>query len=133
MQHLMTRSLAILLLATSTILAGCVGTMDKAMGNMQHAAGGPDTGDIAPGANKTLTFDTLGTIAMHCHPHPFMLHNVTVTNDPPAPAHVHIVDGLETRAYAFEPQNITIGKGSVVTYHNHGTNTHTATLKPADM
>lgn len=133
----MTRTLVYFLVtATSTLLAGCMGGMggmSPNMGNMEHAAGGPDTGDIAPGANKTLTFDTLGTIAMHCHLHPFMLHNVTVTAEAAAPAHVHIVDGADKSAYAFDPQNITVGKGSVVTYHNHGTNTHTATLKPADM
>lgn len=129
----MPRPLAILLVATSPVLAGSAGAMDKSMGNMQHAAGGPDTGDISPGASKTLTFDTVGTIAMHCHPHPFMLHNVTVTNCPAAPAHVHIVDGPDASAYGFEPQNVTVGKGSLVPYHNHGTNTHTATLKPGDM
>ena len=109
------------LLALAAGLAGCLAP------SAGHAHAGLDTGDIAPGGEATLTYDHVGTFAMHCHPHPYMEHVVTVTDDAPAPAHVHILDGDEPGAYRFEPADLSVGKGSVVTYHNHGRLTHTAT------
>lgn len=88
-----------------------------------------DTGDIPPGEERTLVYEKAGALDMHCHPHQWMLHNVTVTDDPPAEFHVHIVDGIDESEFRFEPSNLTIGKGSRVTYHNHGNFTHTATQK----
>ena len=37
-----------------------------------------DTGDIAPGASQSLTFDTPGTYSYSCTPHPWMLGQVIV-------------------------------------------------------
>lgn len=111
------------LVAIAVVLAGCAAPANSHDGHDDAL----DTGDIAPGATATLTYDALGTFAMHCHPHPWMKHNVTVTADAPGAVHVHIHDGGAPGDYRFEPTNITIGKGSVVTYHNHGNMTHTAT------
>jgi len=36
------------------------------------------TGDIAPGASKTTTFDTPGTFPYHCIYHPMMVGTITV-------------------------------------------------------
>lgn len=112
----------ITLVTAALLFAGCAAPADH-----KGHDGTMDTGDIAAGASATLTYDALGTHAMHCHPHPWMKHNVTVTHDAPESAHVHIRDGDHAGQFLFEPANITIGKGTVVTYHNHGNTTHTAT------
>jgi plastocyanin len=100
------------------VLAGCLGT-----------GAALDTGDIAPGGSATLTFRKAGSYDMHCHPHPFMEHVVTVTEDGPAEAHVHIEDGNTTLEYRFVPDVVVVRPGGVVTYHNHGELPHTATIK----
>jgi plastocyanin len=118
------RTAPVLLAALAVLLAGCA-TPQAAHGGHEDSL--LDTGDIAPGASATLTFAHVGQLAIHCHPHPFMEHAVTVTDDAPTEAHVHIHDGEQPGDYRFEPANLTVGAGSVVTYHNHGTLTHTAT------
>lgn len=114
-----------ILLAVSLALSGCAS-------NPEHQARGLDTGDIAPNGERSLTFETSGRVEIHCHPHQWMLHNVTVTEDAAADLHVHIVDGIDEAEYRFEPANLTVGKGSRVSYHNHGNFTHTATQKADD-
>lgn len=88
-----------------------------------------DTGLIEPGANATLRFDELGTYAGHCHPHPWMLQNVTVEQGAPTIAHVDIVDGKDISEFGFEPSQIRIAPGGSVMYHNIGALAHTATLE----
>lgn len=84
---------------------------------------------IAPGASKSLTFATAGVYMMHCHPHPFMLQNITVVDGYAGPKTVEvlIVDGAQTNEYRFVPENIVIGAGTKVTYKNVGAQPHTAT------
>lgn len=114
-----------ILLAISLVLSGC-------SSNPPDHGGSLDTGDIAPNAERSLTFGTSGRVEIHCHPHQWMLHNVTVTEDAAAEFHVHIVDGIDEADFRFEPANLTVGNGSRVTYHNHGNFTHTATQKADD-
>jgi plastocyanin len=38
-----------------------------------------DSGSLDPGATFSLTFDTPGTFAYHCTPHPWMKATITVT------------------------------------------------------
>lgn len=91
---------------------------------------GLDTGDIAPGAEKSLMFHEAGTFELHCHPHPWMEHRVSVVEGGPASARVLILDDPSNdTAFRFEPQNVTIGVGGTVTYANMGTFAHTATQK----
>lgn len=97
-----------------------------------HSTSGLDTGDIPPSKTETLTFSHPGELAIHCHPHPWMQQNVTVTSDAPDEVHVHIVDGIDENEYRFEPANIIVGAGTRVVYHNHGDFTHTATQKTDD-
>ena len=42
------------------------------------SAGNFDTGSIAPGESKTITFDTAGNLSYICSFHPFMTGTVTV-------------------------------------------------------
>ena len=119
------RARVLALAVVPLLLAGCAS-------NPEHHAAGLDTGDIAPNAEKTMMFDASGLIEMHCHPHQWMLHNVTVTDEPAGEFHVHIVDGIDEQEFRFEPSNLTVGTGSRVTYHNHGNFTHTATQKAVD-
>lgn len=42
-------------------------------------SGGPNSGDIAPGASYSFTFSTVGTFNYHCAIHPSMLGKVVVT------------------------------------------------------
>lgn len=109
----------LLLAAGAVLLAGCAG--------LGGGHGSLDTGAIPPGEERTLTFSETGTVGIHCHPHPFMKQAVTVTDAPAAPAHVHVLDGAQEGEYRFDPQELTVGRGSVVTYHNHGAQAHTAT------
>lgn len=110
----------------SLLLAGCAGRADD------HAAA-LDTGSIAPGAEATLTFAHQGVVALHCDPHPFMEHTVTVEEGGAREAHVHILDGNATDEYRFEPRAIAVAPGAVVTYHNHGALVHTASEMTAGM
>lgn len=97
-----------------------------------HGAG-LDTGNIASGDEAVLTFATSGVLPLHCHPHPWMMHNVTIAEGGPLEAHVHIVDNKTAlEGWRFEPENLTVGIGARVTYHNHGNQTHTATQKTTD-
>lgn len=83
---------------------------------------------IQPGASKTLTYATAGVYRMHCHPHPAMLHNVTVIDGYAGPKNVEvaITDGATPKESRFVPENIVIGAGTVVTYKNVGQQPHTA-------
>lgn len=109
--------------AVAFALAGCTGTPD---GTDQGGTRALDTGTIPPGAEKTLTFPEPRAYNLHCDPHPFMRHNATAQAGGVSTAHVHILDGKTTDEYRFDPQNITVSPGAVVTYHNHGSLEHTA-------
>jgi len=37
-----------------------------------------NTGDVAPGETKSVTFDTPGTYTYNCSPHPWMIAQVIV-------------------------------------------------------
>lgn len=92
-----------------------------------------DTGLIPPGGEATLTVEAAGILELHCDPHPFMTHNVTVEPGGPPTEHVHIFDGPTQAEYRFEPQKVRVAPGAVVTYHNHGTFGHTASQMTASM
>jgi plastocyanin len=100
----------------ATVLAGCAGGHDHL-----------DTGTIAPGEQKALTFAEAGVYELHCHPHPFMLHTVTVVDGGPAEVLVKIHDGATVEEYRYEPRNVTVGVGGRVVYLNAGREPHTAT------
>lgn len=95
--------------------------------------GSTPSGYIQPGASKTLMYGTSGVYTMHCHPHPYMLHNVTVIDGYAGPkkVEVSIVDGASVGEYRFVPQNIVIGTNTTVTYKNVGAQPHTATTMGA--
>lgn len=114
------------LLALAATLAGCA-----APGAGGHPALG--TGLVQPGAEAALAFELAGTFALHCDPHPFMEHDVTVAEGAPTIAHVHILDGNATSEYRFDPQELRVGPGAVVTYHNHGALAHTASERTEGM
>lgn len=120
---------ATLLSAVALAMAGCASSAH----DMRSMGGTIDTGDITPGESKTLTFAGQGTVTIHCHPHPFMKQTVHVTGEPASATHVHIVDGNATDDYAFDAKDIAVGRGSLVTYHNHGALTHTATNEMGGM
>lgn len=113
------------LLVLTLTLAGCASTT---MGD--HAMGALDTGSIAPGARAILAFHEEGVYAMHCHPHPWMKHTVTVVADGPATAQVEIIDDPTNETmFRYEPQTVTISTMGHVTYVNRGMHAHTATLE----
>jgi plastocyanin len=104
-------------------------------------ATGLDTGSkraddyMAPGASSALTFSVAGVYQMHCHPHAnFMRANVTVVDGLVGPKayDVYIEDGATYSDFRFVPENLTVPTGSVVTYHNVGSQAHTATLLVQD-
>lgn len=113
------RRTLVLLTPLAVALAGCA--QDGG-----HAAHALDTGLIPPGETRALTFAGPGPYALHCDPHPYMTHNVTVQEGGPRDAHVHIQDGNATSEYRFEPEALVVAPGAVVTYHNHGALAHTA-------
>lgn len=90
---------------------------------------------LAPGESRTLTFSIAGVYAMHCHPHyQFMRSNVTVIDGLPGPMNydVYIEDGATYKDFRFVPENITVPAGAHVTYHNVGSQAHTATMSSQD-
>lgn len=116
--------LLLLVVAVSGLSAGCL------QGGEHEGHGAElDTGSIQPGEVKLLSYPEAGAFAMHCHPHPFMRHNVTVDDAYAGPSRVHvdILDGQDVASYRFEPANLTVGVGTKVEYHNHGNVTHTST------
>lgn len=94
----------------------------------------PNTGEIMPGASKSVKFTAAGTFEAHCHPHPFMLHNVTVIDGYAGPdkVEVAIVDGKTLGEYLYVPRDIVIAKNTEVTYVNKGSQMHTATVAKAN-
>jgi plastocyanin len=88
-----------------------------------------NTKEILAGASATLKFDKAGVYNMHCHPHPFMLSNVTVIEGYSGPAEVtvYINDGASTGEFRYVPDLVVIPVGGKVTYKNVGTQMHTAT------
>lgn len=101
---------------------------------------GPDTGSktpsayLQPGQSRAIKFDISGVWQMHCHPHPFMRGNVTVVDgyqDAARQVDVQILDG-GPEGYRFFPENVTLAPGSVVVYHNNGTQPHSATWLQQD-
>lgn len=115
--------LTLVLMAVAFALAGCAGAPDGVDRGGTRAL---DTGTITPGTEKTLTFPEPRAYELHCDPHPFMRHKVTAQAGGAPTAHVHILDGNATAEYRFDPQNLTVDPGAVVTYHNHGALEHTA-------
>lgn len=90
---------------------------------------GLNTTLIQPGASKSLKFAAAGVYGMHCHPHPFMRHNVTVIDgyQGPSKVTVKIVDGDAQSDSRFVPENIVVGVGTEVVYENVGALPHTST------
>ena len=88
-----------------------------------------DTKVFDPGASKSLKFTSAGVYAMHCHPHPFMKHNVTVIDGYQSAARVTVLitDGATNGEYRFSPENIVVGVGTEVVYENVGKLPHSAT------
>lgn len=127
--------------ASATTAASYVWSIGPLPGTVTPKAVKLDTGSakdasdwIAPGASKSITFTEPGSFLMHCHPHPFMLSNVTVVQGYAGPKEVtvKIVDGAELGTYRYVPENILVAPGTVVTYQNDGAQPHTATLMKAD-
>lgn len=94
----------------------------------------PDTGSkdaanyVPPGASSTLKFTTPGSWLMHCHLHPGMQANVSVIEGYQGPAQVDVYVTDER----FVPENIAVGRGTSVVYHNVGKLPHTATAITQD-
>lgn len=111
-------------------------------GTAEVASRALDTKAIQPGAESRLKFPEAGVFNMHCHPHPAMVHNVTVVEgySGPSTVTVYITDGSETSQYRFVPSEAVIPVGGTVVYKNAGTLMHTSTqsgqepaLKSADL
>jgi plastocyanin len=87
-----------------------------------------------PGQSASMVLDQAGIYHFHCHPHPWMLSNVTVVDDGRAPetVTVHFVDGATLGEYHFVPENVTVPKGSTVVYENDGHQAHQTMLLHAD-
>ena len=115
----------LLLPLLGALLAGCAAPAEHAHGD----GGALDTGPLAPGAEAALVFPEAGAYAVHCHPHPWMEQRVEATPGAPAEAHVHVLDGEDPETYRFEPAVLSVAPGGRVTYHNHGTLAHTATVE----
>lgn len=98
-------------------------------GTTEVTEAGLNTKDILAGGSATLKFDKSGVYGIHCHPHPFMLSNVTVIegHSGPAEATVYITDGSTTGEFRFVPEHVVIPVGGKVVYKNVGTQMHTAT------
>lgn len=88
---------------------------------------------IQPGGAKSITYGAAGIYNMHCHPHPTMLHKVTVIDGyvGPKTVDVYITDGAKPDEYRFVPENIVIGVNTTVNYKNVGQQPHTATAMGA--
>lgn len=89
--------------------------------------------DYIPGGGKSasIKYTEAGIYRMHCHPHPYMKHNVTVVDGykGPSTVNVTITDGAKLNEYRFVPEEIIIGKGTTVVYTNVGQLPHSATAE----
>lgn len=91
---------------------------------------GSDPKEYIPGngASESVVYQKSGIYPIHCHPHPWMRHNVTVVDGIPATTiEVLIVDGEKLDQYRYFPENVMVGAGSTVVYKNVGALPHTAT------
>lgn len=98
-------------------------------GTVTLTPAGADTKEIEPGQSAAVKYTSAGVYAMHCHPHPYMKHNVTVVDGYTGPKEVEvkIVDGSALGDFRFVPENVVIPVDGIVTYKNIGTQMHTAT------
>jgi plastocyanin len=91
---------------------------------------------LQPGQSAAIKFTIPGQWQMHCHPHPWMRGNITVVENyanAPAQVDVNIIDdGAHPNEFRYSPENVTIGVGTVVLFHNIGTQPHTATSLAQD-
>jgi plastocyanin len=86
---------------------------------------GVDSGSIAPGATYSLRFDSVGTFAYYCHPHPGMTGEVIVAED--ATTETSASTNVLIKDYAF-PQEIRVRPGAVVNWTNGDKEIHTVTF-----
>ncbi len=94
---------------------------------------------LAKGAKFQWTFMNVGEFAYHCHPHPWMMGNVTVeahadhSHGTAGKTHtVKIVDGATAGEYKYVPENLTVHVGDTIVWVNEGTMGHTVTAKTSD-
>lgn len=87
-----------------------------------HSGGLPDTGSLAKGATKSLTFTAEGVYQYHCHPHPHMVGKVIVASGGAKNATVDI------EQFSFQPGVVRIAPGGSVTFTNKDDIPHTATV-----
>lgn len=81
-----------------------------------------DSGTIAPGDSYSYTFDNTGSVNYICTIHPQMTGSVTIEDD----ASTEDVT-VTIKDFSFNPDNITIGPGTTVTWVNEDDVPHTAT------
>lgn len=120
------RNLAAVLLVLSVAV---VGACSKSSDKVTNPGGGTpkelNSGNIGPGGNFVHTFNTVGVFGYHCSIHPVMVGDVTVqAGSPTTPVAISIVS---MTAGAFTPGSVTVGPGTVVTWTNNHTTTHTVT------
>jgi plastocyanin len=85
-----------------------------------------DSGMVAPGESTTLQFDTAGTFAYVCTPHPWMKGFISVSDTAPSAATMAMVEGnpSDINSWGFAA---SVPAGGSVWWSNQGAQAHTAT------
>jgi MYXO-CTERM domain-containing protein len=83
------------------------------------AHGGPlRSTDLAPGKSWAYFADEVKVISYHCHQHPTMGGELSITATGPRQVNISIVD------YAFAPAKATVRYGGIVNWTNDGAMVH---------
>jgi len=100
------------------------------MGSQGHTVtasdGSFDSGVVAPGATATLEFDTPGTYAYVCTPHPWMKGFVVVSPDASSSPSMAMVEGntSDIQSWGFA---VSVAAGQSVAWTNMGSQAHSVT------
>jgi plastocyanin len=100
------------------------------MGAQAHSVtatdGSFDAGLVDPGGSASIEFDTAGTFAYVCTPHPWMRGVVTVSPDATTGAQMAMVEGnpSDINSWGFA---VSVSAGQMVSWTNMGSQAHSAT------
>jgi len=129
--------------AGSTILFANVGGKPH---TLTADDGSFDTGIVAPGAeggrfagnNATISLPKPGTFTFHCEIHPQQMKGTfTVTGTeaqgPAPPSAAPSTASVDMVDFAFKPPQLSVAPGGKVTWHNKGSQSHTATFDDVQL
>lgn len=124
---------ALLLAGLATPLALAGGGHDEGTPEPEvHDEEGASSPELLPGESWTFNMTEEGTFDYHCHPHPWMLGQLTVLSSNGSAPQTHVINftepvGEDFEAWTFSPKTLEVRVGDNVTWVNVGSVMHRVT------